>query len=90
MGSLLTVENIRKKSIGDLIAALFTLSGALLMWWQKRTGFYIYIIGVIIGILVPLYLFGHDLVTVGMASFGAFFGLLFIALYAVNIKSLYK
>lgn len=90
MRTMITVDNIHKKSIGDLIAALFTLGGALLMWWLKRNGFYLYIIGVAIGIALPFYLYGNDLMTVGIASFGAFFGLLFIALYAVNIKSLEK
>jgi hypothetical protein len=86
--TMFTVDNIHKKSIGDLIAAIFTLTGAVFMWFQKRRGFYIYIIGVAIGIALPLYLFGNDLLSVGIASFGAFFGLLFIALYALNLKSM--
>lgn len=90
MKTMLTVDNIHKKSIGDLIAALFTLGGAILMWFQKRRGFYLYIIGVVISIAMPFYLYGNDMVTVGIASVSAFFGLLFIALYAVNLKSLYK
>jgi hypothetical protein len=83
---MMTVENIHKKSIGDLIAGLFTLAGAILMWFRRRTGFYLYIAGVLIGIALPFYLYGNDLLTVGMASFGAFFGLLFIVLYALNLK----
>lgn len=83
---MMTVENIHKKSIGDLIAGLFTLGGAILMWFQRKKGFYLYIGGVIIGIALPFYLYGNDLLTVGMASFGAFFGLLFIVLYALNLK----
>lgn len=83
---MMTVENIHKKSIGDLIAGLFTLGGAILMWFQRRAGFYLYIAGVLIGIALPFYLYGNDLVTVGIASFGAFFGLLFIVLYALNLK----
>jgi uncharacterized membrane protein (DUF2068 family) len=86
--TMFTVDNIHKKSIGDLIAAVFTLTGAIFMWFQKRWGFYIYIIGVVIGIVLPFYLFGNDLLTIGIASFGAFFGLLFIALYALNLKSM--
>ena len=90
MRTMLTVENIHKKSIGDLIAALITLSGAILMWFQKRRGFYIYIVGVVIGIALPFFIYGSGMATIGIASFGAFFGLLFVALYAVNLKSLYK
>jgi hypothetical protein len=83
---MMTVENIHKKSIGDLIAGLFTLAGAILMWFQRRNGFYLYIAGVLIGIALPFYLYGNDLLTVGIASFGAFFGLLLIVLYALNLK----
>ncbi|MEO6134312.1 MAG: hypothetical protein ABIP35_04105 [Ginsengibacter sp.] len=90
MKKMMTVDNIHKKAIGDLIAGLCTLGGAILMWFQRKKGFYLYIVGVAIGIAVPFYLYGNDLVSIGISSFGAFFGLLFIALYAVNLKSLYK
>lgn len=88
--AMLTVDKIKKKSLGDFIAGLFTLGGALLMWRLKRKGFYLYIVGIAIGIALPFYLYGNDLLTIGISSFGAFFGLLFIALYAVNIKSMYN
>lgn len=81
-------DNIRKSAIGKLIAAILTLTGALLMWQSKRTGFYLYIAGTIVAIAVPFYLFGNDLVAVGASSFVNFFGLIFIALYALNLKSL--
>jgi hypothetical protein len=75
-------------AIGSLVAALLTLSGALLMWQLKRNGFYLYIAGVAVGIIIPFYVFGNDLVAVGASSFANFFGLIFIALYALNLKSL--
>ena len=85
---ILKEENIRKAAIGGFIASLLTLTGAILMWNLRRQGFYIYIIGVIFGILVPFYLFGNDLIAVGATSFANFFGLVFIALYALNLKSM--
>ena len=85
---MLKEENIRGAAIGGFIAALLTLSGALLMWWLKRKGFYLYIAGVVFGILVPFYLFGNDFLAVGASAFASFFGLVFIALYALNFKSL--
>ena len=81
-------DNIRKGAIGGLIAALLTLTGAILMWQLKRNGFYLYIAGIVVAIVVPFYLFGNDLVAVGASSFANFFGLIFIALYALNLKSL--
>jgi 1,4-dihydroxy-2-naphthoate octaprenyltransferase len=85
---IVNVENMRKAAIGGFIASLLTLAGAILMWKLKRQGFYIYILGVVLGILIPFYLYGNDLIAVGAASFANFFGLLFIALYALNLKSM--
>jgi len=85
---ILDKDNMRKLAIGNFIAALFTLSGALLMWRLRRTGFYIYILGVVIGLGVPILIFGNDLIAVGATSFNNFFGIVFIALYALNLKSM--
>lgn len=85
---ILDKDNLKKDAIGKFIAALFTLTGALFMWRLKRTGFYIYIVGIIIGIIIPFYLYGNDLIAVGATSFANFFGLIFIALYALNLKSM--
>ena len=87
---ILNENNIRKTAIGGFIASLLTLAGALLMWWLYRKGFYLYIVGVVFGIIVPFYVYGNDIFAVGISSFTNFFGLVFIALYALNIKSLNK
>ncbi|MEO8412369.1 MAG: hypothetical protein ABI472_01865 [Ginsengibacter sp.] len=87
VSKMMTVDNIRKSAVGAIVSALFTLLGAILMWNFKRTGFYLYIAGIIIGIALPFYLYGNNLMAVGISSFSSFFGLVFIALYALNIKS---
>ena len=88
VSKIMTEENIRKSAIGAIISGLFTLSGALLMWRLRRKGFYLYIGGILVGLVVPFYLYGNNLLAIGMSSFSGFFGLVFIALYALNIKSL--
>jgi hypothetical protein len=88
LSKIVNTENMHKAAIGGFIASLLTLIGALLMWNLKRTGFYIYILGVVFGIMVPFYLYGNDLIAVGATSFANFFGLVFIALYALNLKSM--
>ncbi len=79
-------NNMRTKAIADILAALFTLGGAILMWWRKRSGYFLYIAGILIGIAVPFYLYGTNLMAVGISSFGSFFGLIFIALYSLNLS----
>ena len=88
VSKLMTVDNIRKTAIGTIFASLFTLIGALMMWWLNKKGFYLYILGVVIGLAIPFYLYGGNLVAVGISSVSGFFGLVFIALYALNLKSM--
>lgn len=88
MSKMMTADNIRKSAIGAIISALFTLLGAILMWNLRRTGFYLYIAGTLVGISVPFVLYGNNMMAVGLSSFSSFFGLLFIALYALNLKSM--
>ena len=85
---LLSKENIEKQALGRLLAAIFTLGGALLMWKLRRSGFYFYVLGVLITIAIPFYLFGTDLIAVGASLFSGFFGLVFIALYALNLSAM--
>lgn len=88
VSKIMTVDNIRKNAMGTIIASLLTLTGALMMWWLKRKGYYIYILGVVIGLLIPFYIYGGNILAVGMSSFAGFFGLVFIALYSLNLKAM--
>ena len=91
MGSaskIMTADNIRKTAIGAVISAILTLIGAILMWQLKRSGFYIYVVGTVVSLLVPFFLYGFNTMSFGISFFSGFFGLLFTALYALNIKSL--
>jgi len=85
---ILQKDNLRKLALGNLVASLFTLCGAIFMWNLRKTGFYLYIFGVIISLIIPFFIFGNDLIAVGATSFNNFFGLIFIALYALNLKSM--
>lgn len=86
---IMTKENIRKAAVGTIISALLTLAGALLMWYFKRSGFFLYIAGTLLGLLLPFVWYGMNIMSIGFSFFSGFFGLVFIALYALNIKSLH-
>lgn len=85
---MMNVDKMKNSAIGSFVAALFTLAGAFFMWRLRRYGFYIYIIGIAIGIVVPFYIYGNNLLAIGINGFSSFFGLVFIALYALNLKSM--
>lgn len=88
MSELSTPENLRKLAVGNLISSALCLLGAILMWRLKRTGFYLYVLGTIVGIIAPFYLFGNNFLTVISSGFASFVGLIFIIFYAMNLKSM--
>ena len=85
---MISVEKMKQSAMGGFIAALFTLAGAISMWLLRKFGLYLYIIGIVIGIAIPFYIYGNNLLAIGLSGFGSFFGLVFIALYALNLKSM--
>lgn len=85
---MMSVDKLKNSAMGSFIAALFTIAGAFFMWRLRRFGFYLYIIGIVIGVIVPFYIYGNNLLAIGINGFSSFFGLIFIALYALNLKSM--
>ncbi len=68
-------------TISDLVYNLLCLLGAVLMFFGRRVGWYVYIGGIVLRILLPLILVGS---WVGLVSPGPFFSAIFAALYAYN------
>jgi hypothetical protein len=87
----ITKEAQQKTSLSNIFSSILCLLGALLMWGYSKKGFYVYILGTIIGIAAPLVFYG---VSNFMGMFTAFFvaliGIVFVILYGVNYKHLYK
>lgn len=88
INDMATKENIERSALYQLIASLFTLGGAILMWRLNRKGFYLYCAGILIALVYPFILYGDNFLAVGITAFGAFFGLIFIALYALNLRQM--
>lgn len=83
-----TPENprvVRQLSIAQLVYSLITLVGVVLMFRLRKVGFYVYVVGVLLGIAMPLYF-------VGLAgfntSFGAFFSVLFAVMYGFCLREM--
>ncbi len=84
----LNADNIRKSAIFEFLSNILTLGGAILMWNRKKIGFYMYIAGILVLIAVP-FAMGRLLGAIG-ASFIGFIGVVFIVMYAVNLKYMNK
>jgi hypothetical protein len=68
-------------TISDLVYNLLTLLGAGLMFFGRRLGWYVYVGGIGLRVVLPLVLAGSWL---GLVSPGPFFSAIFAALYAYN------
>ena len=88
MSTMMTPVNLRRSAMANIVASIFCLLGAILMWRLKRAGFYIYVFGTLIGIIMPFYIFGNNFITALQVGFSAFIGLLFVIFYAMNLKSM--
>jgi hypothetical protein len=78
-------DEIRSLAIAQLIYSLITLAGAILMFNLRRIGFWIYVAGVIVGVVLPISLAGIGAIN---TSFGVVFSFLFVGLYWLNIKDM--
>lgn len=83
-----TEDNIKKNSLGAIAAAILCIIGAILMWKINKKGYYFYLLGTLLGIAIPLMIYGNNLVGIGGSVVSGFFGLVFCILYGVNLKDM--
>ena len=80
-------EKIKLGAIASMAAAILCLLGAFLMWQLKKTGFYAYVAGTLIGVISPFVIFGtaNFMAIISSVMIG-FIGLIFVILYGVNLR----
>jgi hypothetical protein len=78
-------EVIRSLAATGFFYSLLTLAGAVLMFFQRRIGYYVYVLGVLVGLIAPVAVLGVEAL---QTSFGVFFSLVFIGLYALCLKEM--
>jgi hypothetical protein len=82
------IEHIFEISLAQFLLYAASLTGAILMFQLKKTGFYIYATAQILLLFVPAIFLGFNLfVNIGIL-FSSVFTILFIALYAINLKKM--
>lgn len=84
-----TFEYRRSIAIIQLVLGLLSLLGAILMYQLRRIGFYFYVAAQILMLFVLPYFAGFTMIVLLIMGTSAFMTLLFILLYAVNLKHLH-
>lgn len=85
-----TAANAREIAVMQLVLSVISLLGAIMMFQLRRFGFYLYTAAQILALFVLPYFAGFStLVVIGML-WSAFISLIFIILYAVNLRYMVK
>ncbi len=82
------LNNIAVLSLLILLTQGLALSGVIMMWNLKKTGFYIYVAGKVIYLLIPVSVLGFNVITAMVISSNSLFIAIFIVLYAIHFKYL--
>lgn len=83
----MTPENIKQGALSNAAAAVLCLAGAFMMWRLKKTGFYLYLAGTLVGIISPFVIFGgSNFMAIISSVIIGFIGLIFVILYGVNLR----
>lgn len=85
--SNLTEDKVRNGAIASGISNVLTLIGAVLMWGLNKKGFFLYVIGALVGVFAPMFIYDGFMSAISSAGIG-FFSIIFIVLYFVNFKHL--
>lgn len=89
VSDVLKPENLKKSALFSIAASVFTLVGGILMFQLKKPGFWIYVAGTVISIAAPIVIYGANNLLSMLSTMGAaFIGILFVVLYAINLKYL--
>lgn len=81
-----SAENARSLGLSNIILSLLSLFGVWQMWNLRKSGFWIYVLAGIAGLVLPVIFLGGGMMALTTVGIGGFFTLLFIVLYAVNLK----
>lgn len=84
-----TLENAMPLGLSALILSALGLFGVWQMWNLKKQGFTIYTLATIIGLIAPLFFLGFSTMAIMSLGFGALFSVVFIILYALNLKHMH-
>ena len=81
-----TFVHAREIAVVSLVLSVISLPGAILMFQLRRLGFYLYTAAQILALFVLPYFAGFSMYVGMVMFFSGLISLLFIILYAVNLK----
>ncbi|MRT93106.1 hypothetical protein [Ancylomarina sp. 16SWW S1-10-2] len=85
---LLVIDNFFAIVFSKFILYALSLAGAIMMFQMKKIGFYLYIVAQVGFLFIGPVFLGWNMFVGSAIFFSAFFSVLFIALYGINLKNM--
>lgn len=85
-GSIAMMEHKKELDLLAFAVTLLSLLGVLMMWNLKKNGFWFYTAAQILSLIGTFVILGVSFMSIVTIGFGGFFSILFIVLYAMNLK----
>ena len=82
-------ENAKPIGYANIVLSLLSLFGVWQMWNLKKSGFWMYVAASVAGLIVPMVFLGGGMLTLMSVGFGGLISIVFIILYAVNLKHMH-
>lgn len=88
MEELRDVNKIQNNAMSGILTSILTLAGGILMFKQNKKGFYLYISGCFLSLIIPFMIYPDNfLIKIGLA-FNLFISLVFSIMYAFCLKEM--
>lgn len=81
-----TAKNAKPIGISNILLSLLSLFGVWQMWNLRKSGFWLYLLASVGGLVTTVYFLGGSMMAIFSMGVAGFFSLVFIILYAVNLK----
>lgn len=82
-------EKARPIGYSKIVLALLSLFGVWSMWNLRKTGFWVYLLASIGGLVMPVVFLGGGIMTMLSVGIAGFISIIFIIFYAVNLKHMH-
>jgi hypothetical protein len=81
-----SVENAKPIGYSSIVLSIVSLLGVWWMWNLQKKGFWLHTLATVVGLITPFIFLGGGMMTLLGVGFLAVISIIFVILYAVNLK----
>jgi len=87
--AMMDKKKMKQNYLLAVLSNIMTLAGALLMFKLRKTGYWLYVAGIVVFVATPILIFGtSNLLNIGITLLFGAIGIIFIILYSLQLKHL--